>query len=186
MADKPLTLEELARAEAAENDRRARLKKLHAENQERLRTEAPKRFYTLAKQVRDGVARFNGAAKLERVIEYTETAALTTRSVSPGEDLHLEVKREGNRFTLALHSMWRLRLPDALVIAGEGSVGVEPQTERFRLRIEGVFHEQELRWRITSDGHEVDTPIDEIADRLVSVVATGEIARLWTVAPFLR
>lgn len=186
MADKPLTLEELARAEAAENERRARLKKVHAENQERLRTEVPKRFHTLAKQVRDGIARFNGAAKLERVIEYTETAALTTRSSAPGEDLHLEVKRDPNWFTLALHAMWRLRLPDALVIVGEGSVGTAPQSERFHLRIEGVFSDRELRWRVTSDGREVDTPIDEIADRLVSVVATGEIARLWTVAPFLR
>ena len=43
-----------------------------------------------------------------------------------------------------------------------------------------------MTFRITSGGKQVDTPIDEIGERLVAVVATSELSRLWTAAPFIE
>ena len=75
--------------------------------------------------------------------------------------------------------------PGAIIIEGEGSVGPQPKQERFKLRIDGLYKGDELRWRIMSDGQEIDTPIDELPERLVAVVATGELSRLWKMAPFV-
>jgi hypothetical protein len=186
MADKVPTLEDLARAEAQQVAQREALKKLYHQQQAQLLVEFPPRFFTLARQVREGVARFNGAAKLERDLVYSETPSVTVRDPNPSADFIVGVKRDPNHFSLALRQMRRLRLPDALIVEGEGQVGHAPSVIRFKLRIDGLYKKDVLRWRIMSDGKEVDTSIDELADRLVAVVATGELTRLWTMAPFVE
>ena len=186
MADKGPTLEDLARAEAEQLQKRDIQRKKYLEYQEKLLKDLPARFFTLARQVREGVQRFNGAAKLEKIITYHETAAVTVRDPNPAADFVVEVKREPNWFYLALRQMRRLSLPDAFAIEGEGSTGPDGRKESFRLRIDGQYKDDVLIWRITSDYKPVDTSIDEIADRLVAVAATGELSRLWTMAPFVE
>ena len=145
----------------------------------------PERFFTMARQVREGVARFNGAARLQKVLNYMESPAVTTRDPNPARDFLVEIRRDPNHCLFAMRQLWRLGQDDALIIEGEGRVGREPNVQRFKLRIDGRVRDGQLGWRITSDGKEVDTPIDEIGERLVAVVATGELSRLWTSAPFL-
>ena len=186
MAEKGPTLEDLARAEAEQIQKRDEQRKKYLEHQEKLLKDLPARFFQLARQVREGVQRFNGAAKLEKMLAYTETAAVTVRDPNPAADFVVEVKRDPNWFYLALRQMRRLQLPDAFAIEGEGSTGPEGRKERFRVRIDGQYREDVLVWRITSDYKPVDTPIDEIAERLVAVVATGELSRLWQSAPFVE
>lgn len=179
------TLEDIARAEALDVQRREEQKKAYLDGQVKILAAVPERFLTMAKQVRDGVNRFNGAAKLPRALSYTETAAVTTRDPNPAADFLVEVRRDPNVAILALRQMRRLRLPDALIIDGEGRVGVEGKQERFHVRIDGLWKDKQLVWRIMSEGKQVDTPIDELPERLVAVVATGEISRLWVTAPFM-
>src|SRR4051794_25259052 len=91
---KPPTLEELARAEEQAAAQRAKNKQLYQEQQKKLRTLVPERYFTMARQVRDGVGRFNGAAKLERLLNYTETTAVTVRDKSTEADFYVEVRRD--------------------------------------------------------------------------------------------
>ena len=184
MSEKQVTLEDLARAEAVADEQRIAKKKAYLEGQKKLQTLMPERFYTFARQLKDGVTRFNGAAKLERILQYTETTGVTIHDPNPHGDLVVEVRRDPNSISVALRELWRLHADDAYSIEAEGVLGRPPDVDRLQLRIQGVFQGEELRWRITSEGKQVDTPIDELPDRIVAAVATGELARLWTAAPF--
>ena len=185
-ADKPATLEDLARAEAREVAKREENARLYTAGQTRLRSEMPARFFTFARQLREGVARYNGAAKLEHPLEYSETAAVATRDTNHEGDFYVEVKRKPNSVGVALRNMHRIRGQDTFVIEGSGEAGPPSAQDKFRLRVEGVFKGTELIWRINCDGRLVDTPLDELADRLIAVVATGELTRVWTMAPFVE
>src|SRR5437762_619452 len=77
MSEKQVTLEDLARAEAAAAEQRVAKKQAYLDGQKKLQTLTPERFYTFARQLKEGVTRFNGAAKLERILKYTESTAVT-------------------------------------------------------------------------------------------------------------
>lgn len=185
MADKQVTLEDLARAEAATAELQAARKRAYREGQKQLLVETPQRFLRMARQLQQGVERFNGAARLARPLLYLDSAAVGAPELRPGADLVVEVRREPSWMVLALRSMWRLMADDALVIEADGSLGIAPQLDRVALRIQGVFRGEQLAWRVTSAGQPVDTPIDELPERMVAAVATGELSRLWVKAPFL-
>ena len=186
MAEKQVTLEDLARAEAALIEKRAAQKKAFLDGQKRLETLTPERFFTMAKQLKEGVARYNGAAKLERELRYTETTSVTIRDTNRVGDYVCEVRRDPDVITVSLRTLWRLHAEDAFVIMVEGALGPPPDVDRVRLRINGVFKQDTLGWRITDEGKVVDTPIDELPDRIVAAVATREVTRLWATAPFLE
>lgn len=186
MAEKQVTLEDLARAEAALTEKRAAQKKAYVDGQKKLETLMPERFHAMAKQLKEGVSRYNGAARLERELRYVESTSVTVRDTNRVGDYVCEVRRDPDFITLALRTLWRLHADDAFVIMVEGVLGPPPDVDHVRLRIMGVFKNDQLRWRITDDGKEVDTPIDELPDRIVAAVATREITRLWATAPFVE
>jgi hypothetical protein len=189
MAEK-LTLEDLARAEAAALRERDRARLTYEEAQQQLARELPERFFDLARGVRDGVNRFNAAVRQEAeprpyAVHYEESVGVTTRSTNLSTDFNFEVRRAPHWMQLFLRSMWRPGRSDALIIEGQGSVGVKPEEKRFKLRIDGQVNAQgELSYRALCDGRLIDTPLDELADRIVMVVVTGQLSRLWIKPPW--
>ena len=191
MAVKPLTLEDLARAEAAALKQREQARIAYAEAQRRLVKEMPERFFALAKGIREGVQRFNEVAYKEsgpqgRMIKYEETVAVTTRDKNLGSDFVVEARRDPNRLTLALRSMWRPNRPDAFVIEGQGVLGIAPQQDAFAIRIDGIGKpDGDILYRATCNFHPIDTPLDELPERMVMVIVTGELSRLWNRPPWM-
>jgi hypothetical protein len=188
MAERPKTpesmsLEDLARAEAAQLAARETARTAYLEGQKRLMVEVPARFLTLARQLKDAVSRFNAAATLPRPVAYAESAAVTTRDPNPERDFTVEVRRDPHRVTLSLRSMNRMMGPPAFLIEGFGIVGVAPTSERFLLRVEGIPRDGAIGWRVSSDHRTVEVAIDQLADRLVGVIATGELERMFLSAP---
>ena len=189
MAEK-LTLEDLARAEAAALRERDRAKLTYEDAQRQLALEMPQHFFALASGVRDGVNRFNAAVRQEEEprplgVHYEESVGVTKRSSNLSTDFNFEVRRGPHGMQLFLRSMWRPGRSDALIIEGQGSVGVKPEEKRFRLRIDGLANAQgELSYRVLCDGRLVDTPLAELADRIVMVVVTGQLSRLWIKPPW--
>jgi len=185
MPDKLTTLEDLARAEAAALKKREQAKVDYLEGQKRLVAELPQRFFAIAAAVRDGVKRFNNAAEIERPVSYMESPAVTTRdSTNLAGDLYFEVKRKPNEILVALRPMTRAGKPDAYLIEGQGTVGLPPMNDRFALRIDAVIAGKETRYKITCAKQNVDTPIEELPDRIVMVIVTGQLTRFWTVPPW--
>jgi hypothetical protein len=174
-----MSLEDIARAEAAAAAEAQARGEAYREAQKRLLAEVPVRFFALARGLRDGVARFNGAAATDRPIAYRESAAVTTREPDPNRDFNLEIRRDPSSFVLTLDAMSRPHGPDALLIQGRGVLGVPPKTERFLLRVEGLPRDGDIDWRVSCDFRTVEAPLDELPDRLVAVVATGELDRLY-------
>ena len=132
-----------------------------------------------------GVKRYNGAAQLKQLLTYKESPAVTTREKNPNRDFVVWVERGANKLTLVMRNMGRVGKPDALIIEGVGVAGKPPDQDRFPLRIEGVVRDGEIGWRATCDYKEIDTGVDDLPDRLIAVIATGELTRLWTTAPFI-
>jgi hypothetical protein len=192
MADKPpLTLEDLARAEAAALKQREQMRVAYAEAQRKLVKEMPEKFFLLAKGIRDGVNRFNEIAFKEsgpqgRLVKYEESVAVTTRDRNLGSDFNLEVRREPNSLGLVLRTMWRPNRPDAYIIEGHGKVGMTPGDEQFAIRIDGIGKaDGEIQYRSTCNFQPIDTPLEELAERMVMVIVTGEVSRLWNTPPWL-
>ena len=191
MSDKPLTLEDLARAEASALKQREKARLAYAEAQVQLVKEMPDRYFAMARAIRDGVRRFNETAYKEsgphqRLIQYEESVAVTTREPGLGGELHVEVRRAPNRVSLILRSMWRPNRPDSFIIEGSGVVGLAPSQEKIDLRVDGVCSKDgAISFRTTCNKHSVDTPIDEIPERIVMVVVTGELSRLWIRPPWV-
>src|SRR5204862_7814723 len=84
------TLEELARAEELAAKKREANKKLYLEQIAKLRKLIHERYFNLVRLMREGAARFNGAAKLERPLAYTETIPVTVRDTSEEADFYVE------------------------------------------------------------------------------------------------
>lgn len=185
MPEKQPTLEELAQIEAAAHQRREQMRKDYEDGQVRLAKELPERFFVLAKQVREGVRRFNTAAPIQRPLVYEESAAVTVRDPNLNGDFNLTVKRAPNTITVALRQMARTGRGDYFLIEGQGVLGIPPFVDRFRLRCDAVVRGGETVYRVLVDGKPLDSPIDELGDRLVMVVVTGQLARLWNVAPWV-
>lgn len=186
MAEKQVTLEDLARAEAAMQEQRAAQKRAYAEGQKKLQTLTPERFHQMARQLKEGVTRYNGAARLERDLAYSETTSVTIKDANRAADYVCEVRRDPDWIRVALRTLWRLHADDAFIIEVEGLLGRAPDTDPVKLRIQGVWKDGEASWRITNEGARLDTPIDELPDRIVAAVATSEVTRLWTTAPFVE
>jgi hypothetical protein len=184
MAEKQPTLEELARTEAEALKRREQARQDYADGQKKIALEVPERFLTLAKQVREGVHRFNTAAPIERPVTYSESAAVTTRDPNTRGDFSFEVKRAPNQVVVALRQMTGTR-SEAFVIDGIGNVGMPPMVDRFRLRVDALYKEGGFKWRMSCEGRPLDITVDELGDRLVMVIVTAQIARLWNVAPWV-
>jgi hypothetical protein len=188
MADKPapMTIEDLARAEAQMLKQREQAHADFLEGEKQLATAVPERFFQLVRQLRDGVRRFNTAAAVERLVQYWESPAVTTRDPSFGNaDYTVEVKRKPNQVTLSLRNMARGARPDAFLIEGKGEVGLTPMVDRFLLRVDASWKDGAPLWRITSDFKKVDCPVDELAERIIIVIVTGEHTRLWGSAPWM-
>ena len=185
MADKPVvSLEDLARAEAQALAAREAQKQAYLDGQKRLLLEVPALFFAMAKQLREGADRFNGAARLETVVKYRESAAVTTRDANLNADFVVELERGKNALTFLIRNMARVGKPDSLVVEAFGAVGVEPKRDRFNLRIEGQVTNGAVGWRVTCDYQPVDTTVEELPDRMVALIATGEMTRLWKTPPF--
>jgi hypothetical protein len=190
MSDKPMTLEELARAEAQALKNREKLRLAFAEAQKKLVTVMPDRFLAIARQVRDGVRRYNEVAYKEggpeqRVVSYDESVAVTTRDPNLGSEFNLEIRRAPNKLSLVLRSMWRPNRPDTYIISGKGTLGIAPNAAPFEIRIDGLNKiDGEIYFRTVCNTMPVDTPIDELPDRLVMVVVTGQLSRLWIRPPW--
>ena len=184
MAEKHTTLEELARAEATALKQREQAKLDYIAGQERLCAEMPELFFALAKQIREGTRRFNGAAGIQRPVQYQESPAVTIRLLEPGAELHVSIARTPNECTLALRTMTRTGGSDSFLIEGFGTLGVPPTHERFSLRVDGIVRGREIAYRTTIDGQKVDSEIDELGDRLVMMIVTGQLARLWNTPPW--
>jgi hypothetical protein len=188
MADKqvPLTIEDLARAEAKMLEQREQAHLDYMEGQKQLTTAVPERFFTLVRQLREGVKRFNNAAAVERLVQYWESPAVTTRDPSFGNsDYTVEVKRKPNQVSISLRNMARGAHPDAFLIEGMGEVGLTPMVDRFALRVDASWKDGAPLWRISCDFKKVDCPVDELADRIIIVIVTGEHTRLWGSAPWM-
>lgn len=185
-----VTLEDLARAEAASLRERDRARLTYEEAQQQLVRELPEHFFELARGVREGAKRFNEAVRQENpprphAVHYEESVGVTTRSSDLSTDFNFLVRRPPNGLQLFLRSMWRSGRSDALIIDGQGSVGVKPEEKRFQLRIDGQVNAQgELSYRSLCDGQLIDTPLDQLADRIVMVVVTGQLSRLWIKPPW--
>lgn len=197
MSDKPMTLEDLARAEAQILKEREKTRIALADAQKRLVTEMPERFITLARQIRDGVRRFNETAYKEigpdtRLVKYEESVAVTTRDSNLGSDFHIQIQRDRNQLWLGLRSMWRPNRPDYYIIEGQGTVARGPgvggpgEERRFTLRIDGLSRSDgEIFYRATCEGEPIDTPTEELGERMVMVIITGELSRLWNRPPWV-
>ncbi len=185
MADKVQTLEDLARIEAAAIKKRNQAKVDFLEGQKRLVTELPERFFAIAAQAREGVKRFNNAAEIEHPVHYMESPAITVREMNMTGDYFFEVKRKPNEVLLALRPMARAGKPDAYLIEGNGTIGLAPMNDRFQIRIDAIVAGKEIRYKVTVDGHKVDTPIDDFGDRLVMVIVTAQLTRFWNTAPWV-
>ncbi len=183
MAEKVTTLEELARAEAAAIKKREQAKVDYIDGQKRLVTELPEKFLALAAQAREGVKRFNNAAEIEHPVSYMESPSVTTRETTRG-DLWFEIKRKPNEVLVALRAMTRAGKPDAFIIEGNGTVGLAPMNDRFMLRIDAVIAGKETRYKIVCAKHRVDVPIEELGDRLVMVIVTSQLTRMWNTPPW--
>ncbi|HEX2572081.1 MAG TPA: hypothetical protein VH877_21230 [Polyangia bacterium] len=185
-----VTLEDLARAEAASLRERTRAKLSYEEAQRQLAIEVPQRFFELASGAREGVSRFNAALREETeprptAAHYQESVGVTTRSTNLSTDFNFEVRRAPHWMQLFMRSMWRPGKSDSVIIEGQGSVGFKPEEKRFQLRIDGVVNAQgELSYRALCDGQIVDTPIAELGERIVMVVVTGQLSRLWIKPPW--
>ena len=186
MANKQVTLEDLARAEATAAAERTAKRQAYHDGQRQLAADTPALFFTLAQRLREGVQRFNGAAKLERALLYSESTGVTMRDAGPNAELVVEVRRDPSFVTVALRSMWRMGKEDARVIEADGQLGVAPAVDRFSLRVQGIVKGSQLGWRVTTSGRPVDAPIEELPARIVATVATGELSRLWVRAPFVN
>jgi hypothetical protein len=185
MADKPQTLEDLARIEAAALKKRDQARLDYIEGQKRLITELPQRFFLLAQQVREGVKRFNNAAPIERPVSYIESPAVTTKDASNmAGDFWFEVKRKPNELLVALRSMTRAGKPDSYIIEGQGTVGLAPMNDRFALRVDALIVGKEIKYKTVCARYKLDSDIDELGDRLVMVIVTSQITRLWNNAPW--
>ena len=191
MAEK-VTLEDLARAEAVSMKQREKARIAFAEAERKLAIEVPELFFSIAKGVREGVRRFNEITYKEsgptgKLIKYEESTAVTTRDPNIGTDFSFSLRRAPNDIHLVLRSMWRPNKPDAMLIEGAGNVGVKPVNhQRFLLRIDGLGKaDGSIVYRSTCNFQVIDTPIDEIPERMVMVVVTGQVTRLWNKAPWL-
>lgn len=184
MAEKQPTLEELAQIEADALKKRERAREDYAEGQKKLALEIPERFLILAKQAREGVRRFNSAAPIQRPVQYTESAAVTTRDPNLNGDFSFEVKRSGNQVVASLRAMGGSR-SNAYIIEASGFVGVAPMVDHFKMRVDALYKGGELLWRMSCDKKPLDITVDELGDRLVMVIVTGQITRLWNVAPWV-
>lgn len=184
MAEKQPTLEELAHMEADALKKRERARQDYADGQKKLAQDIPERFLALAKQAREGVHRFNSAAPIQRPVQYSESAAVTTRDPNLNGDFYFEIKRAPNQLGVSLRAMGGSR-SETFIIEGTGAVGVAPSVDRFKLRIDALYKNGELLWRMSCDKKALDITIDELGDRLVMVIVTGQITRLWNVAPWV-
>lgn len=190
MAEKPLTLEDLARGEAAELKKREQSRKAYTEAQKRLVTELPARFMELGRAVRDGVRRFNDTAykesgNLVRGVRYEESVAMTARDPNLGGEVYFRIARAPNSLTMTLRTMTRAGKCDAYVMDGRGSVGVPPTEQGFVIRIEALVRASgDITYRATCNGDKIDTPLEDMPDHLVALVVTGQLSRLWIVPPW--
>ncbi|MSP61632.1 MAG: hypothetical protein EXR72_15120 [Myxococcales bacterium] len=184
MPEKQPTLEDLAKLEADSLKKREQARKDYMEGQTKLSAEVPERFFVLAKQIREGVRRFNGAAPIQRPVQYTESPAVTTRDSNLNGDFSLEVKRNPNQVVVSLRSMGGSKA-ESFIIEAYGSVGVAPMVDRFRLRVDGIWKESGVLWRMACDKKALDITVDELGERIVMVIVTGQITRLWNVAPWV-
>lgn len=183
---KPMTLEDLARMEADALKRREQSKLDRVEGDKKIVTAMPERFFALAKQMREGVRRFNTAAQIERPLSYNESAAVTTREPNLNADFWCEVKRPPNEMTIALRNMARAGKPDGYIIEGQGTLGLAPMNDRFQIRIDGLYRQGQMIYRATCDHKALDVDIEELGDRFVMVIVTAQLTRLWNVAPWLE
>jgi hypothetical protein len=123
------------------------------------------------------VTRWNKAAVLPRTMYYAPSAAVSRRSLDPNHDLVVEVRRDPAHLVLALRRMNRTGRPDALMIEGAGAVGVHEKRERFDVRLEPLPTEK-TSWRLTISGQKFDGVVDELPERLVAAIGTGELKHL--------
>ncbi len=174
MADKRDTLEELARREADALKEREETRVRARLSAERLAREVPERFFTLARELREAVHRFNGAADPQLRLSWRESAALAARDPNLNADFNLSFGRTGVEVVVSLNAMSRSGRPDAYLIEASAKL----RDDSFLLRGEGFVDGKEVGYRISIDFKRMPWPIDELADRLVKAVVKNDRAPL--------
>lgn len=168
------TLEDVAKREVREEADRQQAAKDWLANSERVAKEVPEKFFTLAKQLRECVHRFNSAALPGRRLTWNESAAVATKETNLNADFNVSFARKDAEFMLLLSAMTRSGRPDVYLITGEGKV----KDTSFSLRIEGRVDGKHVVYRITQDYQPIEIPIDELAERIVMTVVKGDVSQL--------
>lgn len=160
-------------AEAAERDRK---KQVYWENQKRVASELPERFYALARQIRSHVDTFNGIVEPGNRITLSESVGLAAHAEVGRADLNLTLSRKKQEAWVGLSELMRLgRAPTAFIIEAQ----VKLSRTSVRVRSEGLTtKEGAIRYRVTTDGKEAPFGIDELAERIVLAVVKDDPALL--------
>jgi hypothetical protein len=164
MGEKRETLEEVAKREADAERRVQEARETFLANRELLAKEVPARFFIVATGVKEAVQRFNKASIDQKVLQWTESAALAARDTNLQADFSLEFWRPGARVQLGLTQMSRSAGPDVFLIEASGEI----KDERFLLRAEGfVEGPKKIGYRMSINFKRLSYSIDELPERLV-------------------
>lgn len=169
------TLEDVAKREAREESERVKAAQDWIVNTERIAKEVPEKFFSIAKQLRECVHRFNSAALPGRRLLWNESAAVATKETNLNADFNVTLHRKDAEFMLLLSAMSRSGRPDVYIINGEGKL----KDQQFSLRIEGRMDKNNIGWKISWNYEPIDCPIDELAERVVMTIVKMDISQLY-------
>jgi hypothetical protein len=167
MPEKRETLEELARREADGEREREEARALRRQSSERLAKEVPARFFQLAKELREAVARFNAAALPEKRLTFHESTALAAHDPNLNADFNCALSRAGVEVTLTLNAMGRSGKPDVFLIEASCRLGDDQHMVRCEGSIGQGGKAPKVDYRISIDFQRMSYSIDELAERLV-------------------
>lgn len=165
---------ELGRKESERVAQQRQRQQDFAQRGELLLRDVPPRFFRMAAELREAVARFNAALTEDDPslpLRYEETPAVILREI--GDDLRVSVWRKFGRFDLTLRMMTRAGKPPVPLIEGQGSYGaLHPR--RVMVRIEGWVENGQTTYWYTLDFKRLRVNLDEVPDRIVLSVIQAD------------
>jgi hypothetical protein len=162
-----------AKREMEEVKERERRKEAYWRNQKRVAIELPARFLKLVDVIRAEVDTFNSIVDVGRRLSFSESLALAARAEVGKAELNLTFGRKGVEAWVGLSELMRLgRGPTAYIIEAFVKFSKAPQ---LRLRAEAIPKgDEDVRYRVTTDGKETRFGIDELGSRLVLAVTKDD------------
>ncbi len=186
MAGKPTTdgttslsnesVEAYAKREMTEHQDRERKKQIYWENQKRVATELPERFFELVKKIRAEIDAFNAIVDAGRRVSMHESAGVAAHAEPGRAELNVTFGRKNQEAWVGLSELMRLgRAPTAFIIEAQ----VKLSQARIRVRAEAIpSGEQGMRYRVTTDGREAPITLDELPSKLVLAVVKDDPTQL--------